>query len=403
MNTKKILFVLCIAVFLITHSYHAEAISIGISPGRVKFDGVLRGGYSERIVTLSTGGEDELAASFKAQGEIKDWLKFDPNSTTLTISKGKPFKLKVIVQPPSDIRIGNYSGSIEFVTEAVGGGPGRAGALVKTAVTLLVNVEVTGKQTVSCRAGAFTFNDAEIGFPFEFSYDIINDGNVRLKPVVTFDIWDQMQEKLLLTKDVTGDEVLPTTERKITGMLTNTLAENQYWVNMKIDTCKSSSLATFSVVEKGGIIDKGELREILNKPWAQTNETVQITAKFQNTGKRSVSAKFKGAIRLDDRIVKLIETDEVIVPIGESSDFDIFFAPQLPGRYTIAGRVIYNKKLTYMDTLHIFGRAPAVFPHALLSCPRFLPASSCGSRLRISGNAACRGAQKARADNHRSP
>lgn len=343
---KKLKLLMLILTSLIFVSY-VNAVSIGISPGRVRFDSVLRDGYSERAITISTGSDEELIATFRPHGEIKDWLRFEPNATTISLSRGNPYKLKVIVQPPSDIRIGNYSGDLEFITESVGGTAGRAGAFVKTAVTLLINTEVTGSEIIKCRAGAFSFNDVEVGFPFEFSYTVINDGNTRLKPTITLDIWDQLQEKLILTESVVGDEVLPTTERKVSNTLPNNLIENQYWVNMEVNECKASSLSTFSVVEKGGIVDKGDLIGIINKPWAYTGETVQITAKFQNSGKRSVTAKFKGTIRLDDKIVRLIETDEVIVPAGETADFDIFFAPKVPGRYTLTGRVIYNKKLTF--------------------------------------------------------
>ena len=342
-KTKIMVFALLFLVFV----YSVNAVSIGISPGRVRFENVLREGYSERVVTISTGSDEELIAAFKPGGEIKDWIRLEPNATTFSLTKGNPYRLKIIVQPPSDIRIGNYSGNIEFITEGVGGAAGRAGAFIKTAVTLLINTEVTGREIIKCRAGAFSFDDGEVGFPFEFSYTIINDGNVRLKPVITLDVWDQLQEKLLLTESAIGNEVLPTTERKISSTLSNSLNEGQYWINMNIDECKASSLLTFSVVEKGGIIDKGELISIINKPWAYTNEPIQITAKFQNSGKRSVTAKFKGAIRLEDKIVRLIETDEVIVPAGEIADIDIFFAPELPGRYTLTGRAIYNKKLTF--------------------------------------------------------
>lgn len=342
-KTKIMVFALLFLMFVNS----VNAVSIGISPGRVRFENVLREGYSERIITISTGSDEELIATFKPGGEIKDWIRLEPNATTFSLTKENPYKLKIIVQPPPDIRIGNYSGNIEFITEGVGGTAGRAGAFIKTAVTLLINTEVTGREIIKCRAGAFSFNDAEVGFPFEFSYTIINDGNVRLKPVIALDVWDQLQEKLLLTDTAIGNEALPTTEKKILGTIPNTLSEGQYWIDMKVNECKASSLLTFSVVEKGGIIDKGELVGINNKPWAYTNENIQITAKFQNSGKRSVTAKFKGAIRLDDKIVRLIETDELIVPSGEMADFDIFFAPESPGRYTLTGRVIFNKKLTF--------------------------------------------------------
>ena len=344
---KKLPIGLCFALIFLMSASYVNAISIGISPGRVKFENVLRNGYAERIITVSTASDDELIASFKPQGEIKEWLDFEPNTTTFRVTRENPYKLKIKVQPPSDVRVGNYSGSIEFITEGIGDISGRAGSLIKTAVTLTINVEVTGKEIINCRAGAFSFNDAEEKFPFEFGYTIINDGNVRLKPLITLDVWDQLQEKLLLTKDFIGDEVLPTTEKRISGSLQNALGEGQYWVNMEVNECKSNGMLTFSVVEKGGIADRGELTEIINKPWAYTNETVQITAKFQNSGKRSVTARFKGTIRLDDKIVKLIETEEIIVPVGETADFDIFFVPEIPGRYTINGRAVYNKKLTF--------------------------------------------------------
>ncbi|MEK6946641.1 MAG: hypothetical protein AABX32_03455 [Nanoarchaeota archaeon] len=347
MNYKKLFgFVILMAMFSLFAPY-ANAVSIGISPGRVKFENVLRGGYSERAVTISTGGEEELFASYRVSGDIKDWLRFEPNSTTFNLSRGSPYKLKIIIQPPPDVRLGNYSGSIEFITEGIGGVPGRAGAVIKTAVTLLVNIEVGGKEIINCRAGGFNFNDAEVGFPFEFDFTMINDGNVRLKPTLALDIWDQPQENLLLSRKFAGDEVLPTTQKIIHGTIPNNLKEGQYWVNMGVEECKVSSFSTFSVVEKGGIVDKGDLKEIINKPWAYTNETIQIKAKFENSGKRSVSAKFKGVIKLDDRVVKLIETEEIIVPAGQTSDFDLFFQPEAPGRYVLTGRVIYNKKLTF--------------------------------------------------------
>ena len=342
-NARLLIFILLFAAY----SGAAHALSIGISPGRANFQGVLRAGYSERTVTISTGSDEEIFATFNAQGEIRNWVRFDTNETSFSISKDNPYKLKIIVEPPSDTRIGNYSGDIEFITEGSSGGGGMAGAAVKTAVSLRVNLEVSGDEKVECRAGAFNLKDAEVGFPLEFSYNTINDGNVRLRPTLTIDVWDQMQEKLIFTRDFLGDEVLPTTEKKISGFAQNPLGEGQYWASMSSKECRSNGIITFNVVEKGGISDKGELKEIINKPWAYTKETVQITARFQNSGERAVTAQFKGAIRLDDRIVRLVETDEVIVPAGEISDFDIFFNPEQPGRYTLIGRVVYNKKLTY--------------------------------------------------------
>ena len=334
--------------FIIVLSSYVNAVSIGISPGKLKFENVLRGGYSEKAITLSTAADEGLSVTFKVQGEIRDWISFDTNQTFASISKASPYRLKVIARPPADARTGNYTGSIEFLGEATGGISGRAGTLVKTAVTLIVNLEVTGKEIIACRAGGFNFRDAEIGFPLEYGYTIINDGNVRLSPLLEFDVYDQLQKNLVWATSVQGEEVLPTTERSFSKGISSSLPEGQYWINFKIGQCnKASSLLTFSILEKGAIADNGDLMEIIANPWSYANETLQIKAKFRNSGKRSVTARFKGAIRLNERIVKLIETEDVIVAAGEASDFDIFFTPQAQGRYTITGRVVYNKKLTF--------------------------------------------------------
>ena len=101
------------------------------------------------------------------------------------------------------------------------------------------------------------------------------------------------------------------------------------------------------MVEKGGIADSGNLVSLINKPFIALGETVEILATFQNAGQRAVAAQFKGTIRKDDTIVKLIETEEVIVPAGQSVDIPILFTPYEAGRYVLSGRVVYNKKLTF--------------------------------------------------------
>ena len=335
-----------LAVILLSAA--AGAVSIGISPGRVKFDSVLKDGYAERTVTISTGSDEDLLATIKPDPRVAEWVKFEPNETSFVVSKAKPYLLKIIVEPPEDLPTGNYSGAIEVITEGIVGPSGRAGASIKTAVSLTLNLEVSGTQIVKCRSGGFSFNDAEVGFPFEMGATVINDGNVRLTPTIKINVWDQSQEKLIFTRDLAGDTVLPTTQRRTLRAIANNLAEGQYWVDIKIPECDAGFFNTFSVVEKGAIVDKGELADLINlNPKSFTNDTVQVIAKFQNLGPRSVNAFFKGTIRLDDKIVRIITTDEILVPAGEFGDFDIFFTPEVAGRYVLSGRVVYNKKLTF--------------------------------------------------------
>src|SRR3989344_8019325 len=117
---------LLLALLLIISANSVYAVSIGVSPGRVRFDNLLQEGYAERTITISTNTEDILSGHFNVNGDIKDWLSFEPGTNTFSLSKGDPYKLKIIIRPPADMPNGNYSGSIEFVTDTIGSVSGRA-------------------------------------------------------------------------------------------------------------------------------------------------------------------------------------------------------------------------------------------------------------------------------------
>ena len=332
---------------LVVISPIANAVSIGVSPGRAVFDNMLKSGYAERTVKISTNSNEGIIARLDVKGEVSGWLRLEPDNKTFSLSSGSPYELKIIMQPPDDARSDSYSGSIEFVIESSGGITGRAGGFVKPGVKLIIDVVVSDKEIKTCNSGAFDFDDIEIGFPLKLSLIVINNGNVRIKPKISFDIWDQNQEKLIMSDEFTGSEILPTTKEKITKTIPNSLDVGQYWANADVDECGSSSLLTFSVVEKGGIVDKGTFEGITNKPWVYVDEPVEIKAVFKNQGPRTVYAKFKGDIKLDNKIVEVIETEEIDVLSQETADFITYFTPEKPGRYIISGRVIYNRKLSY--------------------------------------------------------
>ncbi|MBW2975360.1 hypothetical protein KY366_06595 [Candidatus Woesearchaeota archaeon] len=347
-GNKKPFAILAYIMLIGILSSPAYAVSIGVSPGRVNFDNLLKDGYAERTVRITTNSPQELTAHFEVSGEIAEWLRFEPESSSFSLSSGKPHLLKIIIIPPNDTRSDSYSGKIDIVTDRFGSPQGRAGSLIKAAVTLSLSAKITDAETIACRAGAFGIKDIEAGYPLELSYRINNDGNVRIRPKVKLDIFDQLQENLIISEEFTSPEILPTVETIFSKKIQSEgLGIGQYWAIMAVEECKASSLLSFSVVEKGGIIDKGTLEMLTNKLWAYVDEPIEILAVFRNTGPRIVSARFKGDIRLDDKIVEVIETEEIDVASGEKADLRAYFTPPRAGRYIVTGRVLYNKKLTF--------------------------------------------------------
>ena len=164
MKKNKLILILFILLFL---PQLTEAISIGISPGRVTFDNMLKGGYAEKTVRISTNSDKDIIARLEVKGEIKEWLRLEPDNKTFTLSSTKPYELKLILQPPNDTRSDSYSGSISFITERFGEIKGRAGGFVKAGVILMIDVIVSDEEIILCKSGAFNFEDIEIGFPLK--------------------------------------------------------------------------------------------------------------------------------------------------------------------------------------------------------------------------------------------
>jgi hypothetical protein len=179
---------------------------------------------------------------------------------------------------------------------------------------------------------------------------VTNNGNVRLKPEFTLEFWNQDQSKIINTSTFTVNEnIFPTVQKKIFYSLKHNLPIGQYWVRIKTSPCgdAGNGFITTSVLERGGVSDKGELLAIENEPWVKVGSIVPIDAVFRNFGSRVVSAKFKGTISSGEEIFKIIDTDPLDVVPGDTVKIRTYFNPVQEGQYMITGRVLYNKKLTF--------------------------------------------------------
>ena len=339
--------ILITLLLLISQSVFVYGVSIGVSPGKAEFRNLLRGGYAEQTLLISTNSQEPIGARLEIGGEINQWMRLEPANTTFTLSSTNPYELRVIVEPPLDTRSEDYSGKISVITEQIGDIQGRAGGFVKAGVLILVSAAISDEEIRSCTAGGFKINDLETGFPIDVGVTIHNQGNVRLAPEVDVTIWDQNREQTVFSDSFTTKELLPTTKERVSNEFTHSLPIGQYWGQIETDECGSGDILTFSIVEKGGIIDKAILERIINPVWSFVDDIVEIRGVFSNIGPRTVSAIFKGTITLDGKIVHTFETEELDVDSGETTDLITFFTPEKPGRYIVSGKVHYNRKQTF--------------------------------------------------------
>ncbi|MEA3255893.1 MAG: hypothetical protein U9Q22_08685 [Candidatus Altiarchaeota archaeon] len=344
--------VIFLGIILISISINVSAIGIGVSPGSVSFSNVLRSGYAEKTIMLSTSSEDPIECRITAEGPFKDWLSYG-SGETFTLPPRSHLRLKISVQPPEDIPNGVYEGYITVAVSAKGDSGRGMGSVISTAVSLRASIEISDLEIRHYKVFEETVSvkDTEERRPMEFSMDVENDGNVRLYPKIHIDILSEDKSNVLKSVDYSEKLLLPTTRESILITVQNDLPIGKYWGRVTAyveDDVLMEKLLTFEVLERGSLRIQGKLLRVgLNKIWVGTGEIVEIKAYFRNTGVLATPAIFKGKVTLGDTVVDTIESDEIEVPVGQETELTTYYEPKENGRHIISGRVHFSKKLTH--------------------------------------------------------
>ena len=339
MKTKKIKSKLIKGIFLLFVILFLNLVSsahIGISPSNVVFKEVLREGYAERNITITSNSETPIKVNIEPRGEISEWMEF--SETQFQVSRQKPYQLRVSVTPPFDVPNANYTGFIRATTDGSGTvQENQAVSFVKAALDLTVLVEITDIEYFSCNVKNYQIFSAEKGDDILIKLAISNTGNTRINPLISMEIWDQEQLNIIKKIDYSQTRIIPTTtETLFIKIPTNDMEIGQYWIDVSAIDCLDSRLLTFDVYEPGKLKANGILKSLFSKVWAEQGETLVINAIFENTGEKSVEAIFKGVITYQDKIIQLLESPKTLVEIQEDETFQFYFTPQKPGKYVVS-------------------------------------------------------------------
>ncbi len=346
----KIGIITCVFLLALGLSAHsAGAVSIGISPAEIHFDNVLRGGYAEDTVAVSTSSETPITFVISASGPVKDWMEFDP-SENLTFSRSEMKRVRVMVKPPGNVANGVYAGNIIVSTVSTQTVEEGMGVGVTAGTTSDISVTITGDEIKKAKVESISVKDTEEGSPVEFSVSILNEGNVIINPLIEIEITRKGESEVLKSVEHSETEILPTKMRIIRiNVDTEGLEIGEYQAIVKVSLDGeelSGKTLGFNIFERGTLSKIGVLQKIWNEPWASAGEVVKIDAYFQNAGELLVTGKFKGEISTGGRLVEVSESEELEVPVGKVVVMSSYFRPELPGQYVVKGYVIYGGKTT---------------------------------------------------------
>ncbi|MBU1976318.1 MAG: hypothetical protein KKG59_08000 [Nanoarchaeota archaeon] len=342
--------ILLLLGLILLNSQVVSPAGIGVSKAELPFMNVLKSGYAENTFFVSTDSENNLSVTIEFRGATANWMSLKQEGQDMWVTRDHNQIVTVVLTPPAEVPNGIYNGFVRVKTGPISTPTdGRIGSSVMASFAIQDTVEIIGEEFTSCTPGGFSIPDTEEGKPIEFKVIMTNSGNINIRPDVRIDIWDRDKKNLLYTRFVQIPEfVQPTvTSRFFTIIPDFTLPIGQYWVDISIPLCEKEPVELeFSVLEKGGVSDRGQFLRLEHLYVVNTSEITSIRAVFKNTGERLVTAKFKGTIKKDNAVVKVIDTDTLDADPGQTIFIETFFEPGEPGKYEITGRVLYNNKLT---------------------------------------------------------
>ncbi|MFQ6020556.1 MAG: hypothetical protein ACE5J4_00865 [Candidatus Aenigmatarchaeota archaeon] len=351
---KKIFLVSLIFSFLIISNI-IFALGIGASPARIHFSNMLRGGYAEATLVISNPGDQEIMVRVGAEGEISNWISFDP-SEPFPIS-GKSAKTVVImVEPPSDQPNGIYNGTVIAVSSPPPGEiGGLAGAVAVSAVGITLQAQINDIEIKDYIVERVSVVKAEECKPIQVIVWIRNTGNVRITPTFHIDISDKEETKILKSFDHIGKEILPTRTEYISIKIPPDLPQIECipvgvyklrliaYLNSEV---KHDQKYYLEIVPRGTLSIKGELLELNVKGNATMGELLKVTGKFKNTGEVPVEAKLKIEDYLGGTLLGVSESETLEILFGETSDLTVYFTPWMFGRHNLRGTVLFSGKVS---------------------------------------------------------
>ncbi len=340
---KKTIIYFLMTIFLIGC---VDATGVAISPGTIDFGDMVKGGYAEARVRISTTKDiGTFNRRMSPLSETPEWITFAPDEKSFEVEKGYPEYIKIKINVPNDARNGFYENRVSFLME-------KEPDEMETGVSLIpsvgvdVNINVTDTQILKCNVNSLSIADAEFKKSLSLSAEIKNTGNVRILPEARIKIWDSNKENIVSEKTVLFDEILATVLSNQKLSVENELDEGQYWADMSVDQCGFSTVSEFDVFGEGALKADGEILRLERMSWMEVGQITPISVYFKNTGEKAYDAVFKGTIESYGEIIQVLESEKLKIDKGDIEIFEMYWTPEKPGRYGVYGSVYYDNKKT---------------------------------------------------------
>ena len=341
-------------LLLLLLPFSVNATGLGIAPTELKITNALRGGEYERMVWVYNPGEDEINVTLGTYGEAADWVSFyhtsDPSTSINSMSVPGEDNVGVLVKfnIPADAAAGSYNATIYAETIPAQGEVGEGTMTTKFRAPAGVTVMVTGTQILTGVVSRISTRDTEVNNPLRLEVHFSNTGNVVATPQIDVEI----------TKDDASIDSLTFAETKVKPEKSETISMEwdtngrelgDYAAHVAI-SLDEEVIATeglnFAILPVGTLSRAGIFEELSLQGEAKLSTLTKVQATFLNTGQIDTKAKFIGELYCDDELIDTLESEEVMVPMGQGDILASYVTPEKDGDYDIKGYINYEGKKT---------------------------------------------------------
>jgi archaellum component FlaF (FlaF/FlaG flagellin family) len=352
---KKILVasgLICMCLLAIAPS--ASAAGVGVSPPALSYEKVLKGGTAQEQFTIFNSADADVYYDIRVEGN--DWFSFEPNPPVKVPAKGN-VKVNAIVNPPGDTANGVYNCTVYVEPSGVNVTAGEGAVMgILPAIGITTSIEITGEQILAGNVYKISVESNEIDKPIRFKIGFANTGTVRAEPETSINILKDTKVMETLKK---SDEIIPGEAKEITvEWIGKDIGDYTGNVNVILDgKLLSEKDLKFKVLERGALTCKGEIVDVKVPKKVSVGMPAKIEVGFKNTGSIALEAKIKGDVILNHELVKVIESEAVLIEVGKTETLTAYLNPEKPGDYLIDGDVVYEGKKAKISQITISAKS----------------------------------------------
>ena len=347
--------VLVLSLLLFFSAFSVSAWGVGIAPAELQITDALRGAEYERTVTVINTDEATAKYNLGTEGEAATWISFyelgTPDKPLETISIPGKENADVLVRfdIPMDVPNGIYQAVIYAETSPSEEKPGgETGAISVLWAPASVTIEVGGTQVLSGVVQSIHTDDVEINYPLRLKVRFNNTGNIIANPQIGIKIIKNgfpideftsaetgvkagQNETINVEWDTTGHEIGDYTASITVVLGGDIIGEEE---------------VKFAILPVGTLTRAGTFNKLILQGEAKPKAIAIIEATFANSGQIDTLAKFIGEVYCDGELIETIESDEILIPVGEWDVLKSYLSLEKLGDYQIQGYINYEGKKT---------------------------------------------------------